>query len=493
MRGSRASSPSNRGAPARLGALAEQTRSWDATETASRIAKGEISPVEAVKAAIERAEAAEPVIGAIAYRRFEEALSEAAEPKTGFFAGVPTFIKDMEELRGAPTGFGSVALPKKAAARTAPSVAQFLSTGVVPLGKSTTAEFGLTATTEPVHGVPTCNPRDPSRSAGGSSGGAAALVAAGVVPVAHGGDGGGSIRIPAAFCGLVGMKASRGRLVPMESTRRMPVKISTYGVLSRSVRDTARYFAAVAPQARGKMPPVGEVEGPSRTRWRIGLFIEPLAKTAVDPEVRSATLRAARALEDEGHAVDEIPAPHGRGLIDDFVLYWGFLAASVETAVRSTPGGDPEKLEPWTRDLARRARRSWIRIPGAMWRLQRFATIYARVFDRCDVILSPTTAAPAPKLGHLGGRQSYEQHLSRLLELVPYTPIQNASGGPAISLPVARTESGLPIGVQLAAPWGEERRLLELGCLLEPSFDRPIASATRDDGVARTGRPALES
>ena len=131
------------------------------------------------------------------------------------------------------------------------------------------------------------------------------------------------------------------------------------------------------------------------------------------------------------------------------------------------PGGDVDKLEPWTRDLARLAKRKLVSVPTAILRLRRFRHRYAKVFERCDVLLSPTTAAPAPRLGHNGGRQPYDQHLERLMTLLPYTPLQNASGGPAISLPVAKSGEGLPIGVQLAAPWGEEPRLLELAYALE--------------------------
>lgn len=450
-----------------LSDLARQTQGWDATETAARLRARAVSAAEVTEAAIERARALNPALDAIALTLYEQGRQEASVPRAGCFAGVPTFVKDMENLSGTPTGFGTAALPRRAVSRTAPSVKQFLGTGVVTIGKSTTAEFGLTATTEPVYGRPTRNPADPAHSPGGSSGGAAALVAAGVVPLAHGGDGGGSIRIPAAFCGLVGLKPSRGRLAPMDSERRMPVRIATYGVLTRSVRDTAAFYEATDAQRSPGLPPIGKVEGPGHERWRIGVFIDPPTGTTVHPEVRQAALDAARALESQGHTVDFIPAPYDTGMVDDFLLHWALLASGVELAVKLTPGGDPKRLEPWTRDLAGVARRRWPGMPAAIWRLRRYTERYARTFERCDVLLSPTTSAPAPKLGHLGGDQPFEQHLERLLTLLPYTPVQNAAGGPAISVPVARAESGLPIGVQLAAPWGQERRLLELAFALE--------------------------
>ncbi|MCB9644989.1 MAG: amidase [Deltaproteobacteria bacterium] len=452
-----------------LSPLAEQTKGWDATETAARIRAGEITALEVTKAAVERAKASQPVINAIIYPTFEAALANAKDaPREGCFAGVPTFVKDMEKLAGAPATFGSAAVPPHVATETAASVAQFMATGPVSLGKSTTAEFGLTGTTEPFYGEPTRNPLNLAHSPGGSSGGAAALVAAGVVPVAHGGDGGGSIRIPASFCGLVGLKATRGRLAWMDSAKKMPVKIATYGIVSRSVRDTAAYFGEVAGEAAPGMAPIGKVEGPGKQKWRVGLFIDPPLGSPVDPEVRAATLKVAEELERQGHHVDYIPAPYDQGLVDDFLLHWGVLALGIEQIVKRTPGGDADKLEPWTKDLAKMAKKNLLKMPGALWRLSRFHKRYAKNFERCDVILSPTAAAPAPKLGHLGGDQPYEQHLERLLELLPYTPLQNASGGPAISVPAGKAdETELPIGVQLAAPWGEERRLIELAYALE--------------------------
>jgi len=446
--------------------LAAQTKDWDATETAARIASGEVSTVEVVQAAIERAEASQATINAIKHPMYEVGLKRAEQPTTGCFAGVPTFIKDMEAWKGGPTGYGTAGMPALVAEANAASVAEFCSTGPIALGKSTTAEFGLTATTEPVHGTATRNPVNLEHSSGGSSGGASALVAGGVVPIAHGGDGGGSIRIPAAFCGLVGLKATRGRLAPMASAARMPIKIATYGVLTRSVRDTAAFYAAVDPAPQG-MAPIGHVKGPGTDKFRVGLFIDTPSGEAVDPEVREATLATARRLESLGHSVDTVPAPYDQQFADDFLLHWAMLAAGVEFTVKRTPGSDVNRLEPWTRGLAAKARREWWKIPSAIWRLRKYQADYARVFERCDVLMCPTTAEPAPKIGDLSAGQPFEQKLRRLVQLFPYTPVQNASGGPAISVPVAHSSSGLPIGVQLAAPWGEERRLIELAFALE--------------------------
>lgn len=460
-----------------LSGLAAESLTWDALETAAKIRAGEVSAVEVVQAAIVRAKAFDPQLQAIVHELYESALEAARGGQAGVFAGVPTFVKDMEDVAGAPTRFGSAALTPNPAAHNAESITQLLSSGLIVLGKSATAEFGLNGTTEPTFGKATCNPRHLGHSAGGSSGGAAALVAAGVVPVAHGGDGGGSIRIPAAFCGLVGLKATRGRLAPMESTKKMPVKLATYGVLSRSVRDTAAYFSEVAPGPVGDLPAIGKVEGPGKERWRIGVFLDPPMGGVIDPEVRAAVLATAQALEAQGHVVDYVPAPYQPQLVDDFLTYWGLLAFGIERTIKNHPTGDVERLEPWTRSLAQQAKSKWWKHPMALWRLHRYAAEYARVFEGCDVLLSPTTSAPAPKLGHLAPDVPFEELRTRLLTLLPFTPVQNISGGPAISLPMAESQAGLPIGVQLASPAGQERRLLELAFALEEKFQgaRPPA------------------
>ena len=452
-----------------LQGLALDSIAWDATETRARIAAGEVSAREVLEATIERAEHLDPQLGAVVHRDYDaaRALVDGAARGPGVFAGVPTYIKDMENLQGAPTRYGAQAFKPKPAPASAASVAQLLTTGLVPLGKSTTAEFGLNATTEPLHAPPTRNPVDLGCSSGGSSGGASSLVGAGVVPIAHAGDGGGSIRIPAAFCGLVGLKATRGRLRPMDSAKRMPVKIATYGVLTRTVRDTAAFFAAVDADRPADMAPIGHVQGPGTQRLRIGLYIDPPLGTPVDPEIRAATLAAAKALEGAGHSVAPVSAPYDQQLADDFLLYWGFMAVGVEVGVRWQLKGDPAALQPWTRALASRAKRRFWAHPAAIARLAKFRETYARNFSQCDVMLSPTTAGPAPRIGELSPSLDHDTLRDRLLSLLPYTPTQNASGGPAISMPFGATRAGLPIGVQLAAPWGEERRLLELAYTLE--------------------------
>ena len=441
---------------------------WDATETAQRIAAGEVSSREVVQATIERLEDWEPKVHALTHFDPERALAQSDAPLQGPFGGVPTLIKDLEELAGAPCGYGSAATPPRRPKKNADTVEQFLSTGLIPIGKTTTSEYGLTATVEPINGSATRNPYNLQHTAGGSSGGTAAMVSAGVVPIAHGGDGGGSIRIPSSFCGLVGLKPSRGRLAEMAATKRMAIKIAQYGVLTRTVRDTANFYAAMDAQAPSKLlPPVGLVEGPSAEKYRIGLFIDVPMSNRIDPEVRAATEATAKRLEGMGHRVEWIQSPANQDTADDFLTYWSFNAALLEFLVTILPTGRVKKLEPWTRSLARYARQNMKHIPGAIRRLKAFEHQYNDLFSHMDILLCPTTAGPAPEIGFISPDVPFETCVERLTELLPYTPIQNVAGAPGISIPAGTTSAGLPIGVQISAAIGEERKILDLAFALE--------------------------
>ena len=443
---------------------------WDATETAKRIASGDVSATEVIEAAIARLETWNPKLNAMTHIDPQRALDMAKDPGTSFFAGVPTVVKDLEDYAGVPTRCGTEAFKPGPAKRHADTVAEFLNTGLIPLGKSTTSEFGLTGTVEPVGGTPTLNPINLAHTAGGSSGGSAAMVAAGVVPIAHGGDGEGSIRIPAAFCGLIGLKPSRGRLAKMDKAKRLPVRIAQMGVLTRTVRDTANYYAAVERVAPAKgMAPVGLVEGPSTQKFRIAAFLDTPTQSPLDPDVRHATEATAERLADMGHDVRWIDVPAGEQETDDFLLYWAFTAFVLEGLVAMSPGARVGRLEPWTRGLAANARRNIMKIPAVIKRLRSYEAVYSALFSDIDVLLCPTTAGPAPTIGVLTPDQDFEEKRRKLLQLLPFTPIQNVAGAPAISVPAGTTSSGLPIGVQLAGPVGGEARLLSLAFALEES------------------------
>lgn len=443
--------------------------SADAVELARRIRRGEIHATEAVEAAISRAESVNPSLNAIAAPTFDAARADAERDGTGAFGGVPSFIKDTEAVAGAPMRYGSRGMPSTPVDQTSPCAKQFLSTGVISLGKSTTPEFGLTGTTEPLVQGPTRNPWDPAFSSGGSSGGAAALVAAGVVPIAHANDGGGSIRIPAACCGLVGLKPSRARLADIELVELFPVKIVHQGVLSRTVRDTAAYFEAAERYYRNpKLPEIGRVVGPGR-RLRIGLFSELGPGEPSHPECVDAVASVAGLCERLGHSVEVVPCPFDERFHEDFFLLWASLAFTVTRFGRHIlhPEFDRGQVEPFTRGLSLHFRQNASKAPGAILRLKRLAHRHARVFDRYDVLMNPTLAMPTPELGFIGPEVPFETALERLKWFIPFTPVQNVCGNPAISLPLAQSESGLPIGIQFASAMGAERTLLELALELE--------------------------
>jgi len=450
----------------------DPSAAWDALECVSQLQSGAITAHELVDAAIARAEAWEPHLGAIVTPAFDDARAQAQQPLSGPLAGVPSFIKDLDDLVGLPTSMGSRSTRSAGpCTRTASSVAQFLDTGPISLGKSTTPEFGLTATTEPIGRQPTANPHDLTRSPGGSSGGAAALVAAGVVPLTYASDGGGSIRIPAAFCGLVGLKPSRGRLLPMERAASMPIKITTYGVLSRSVRDTHAFYTAVEADTPPTLPSVGALSDPEPLR--IAVCTQSPTGLPVEAATMAAVEDSARLLEARGHHLEAISFPFDDSLLEDFFAYWGLLAFGARRLTMKAHGKayDPASIEPWTHGLAEYTSGQWLRMPGVLWRLRRFTARYARFFDDHDVLLCPTVAGPAPRLGHLCPTTDFETKQERIRELVPFTPYANISGAPAVSVPVGLGTDGLPRAVQLMSSVGRDGLLLRLAHALEA--DRP--------------------
>lgn len=452
---------------------ADDFATWDAVETRRRVRARDVTPREVVERAIARAEAISE-LGAVVTPSFERALEHARGEDRGELFGVPTFIKDLAPTAGVRTTWGSAGSGHYVPKRSIDVVKRFEAMGLVSLGKSATPELGMTATTEPVAGSPCRNPWNPQRSTGGSSGGAACLVAAGVVPVAHASDGGGSIRIPAACCGLVGLKPSRGRL-DMEGSNLLPLNVACDGVVSRTVRDTIAFWEALeSGRAPKRLQRIGSV-GPRRTPLKIGLFVEAPSRTPVDPDVCAAVLSTGRVCRDLGHEVEEIACPFDRTLMDDFLRYWGMLAWLQVRSARVTLhwGFDAGKLDPWTLGLA-----GWFASEmgagfAAMRRLRAFSRSFPQIIDAWDVLLSPTLAEPAPLLGHLAPNQPFETAFARLRAWAQFTPLYNAAGAPAISLPLARSSAGLPIGVQLASVPGRDRTLLELSLALEEARPWP--------------------
>ena len=446
----------------------------DAIETAERIGAGEISAEQAISAAIERLRLVEPQLNAIVCERFDQALVQAralpARQRPLPFSGVPCLIKDNTSLAGLPTRHGSRGTPPAAAVSDDEITRCFLSTGLIPIAKTALPEFGLTATTERSHGAPTHNPWNTAYSCGGSSGGSAALVAAGVVPVAHANDGGGSIRIPAACCGVVGLKPSRHRLPTLAVADKMPINLLAEGLVSRTVRDTAAFYAGAEQHCPASgLPAIGNVEAAGQQRLRIALCTEHPAGGDCDPQVIAAVEEAARVCEQLGHKVEEISSPVPPQMPDDFLLYWARMAASINYMGRLAFGPDfnRRQLEPLTYQLSRHYMSRMWRSPGAIGRLRKFASDYQGLFDQYDLFLTPVLATPPAELGFLGPDLDFDTVAGRLRNYAAFTPAQNVSGTPAISLPLGRSSQGLPIGVQFAAGMGQERRLLEIAFELE--------------------------
>ncbi len=440
----------------------------DAVATAERIRSGELSAREVVAAAIDRAKALEPTLNAISAETFLSALSKAAAPSPGPFSGVPTFIKGLEDETGVVNDHGSRAYLGHTADRTEPFVSEFQAAGFVSLGRSAAPEFGLNATTEPLAHGPTRNPWNPAHSTGGSSGGAAALVASRVVAVAHGSDAAGSIRIPASHCGLVGLKPTRGRGFQPVANSQLPVPVLTFGVLTRSVRDTAQFLAVIEERMPSrKLPPIGQVVGPAVERLRIAVFTDSPLGDEVDGEVRKTTLEAARRCEALGHSVEAIPCPYEARLVHDIWIHIGFVAWILRLQTRLRRGIDAAKLEPWTHALADMWKRNSWRFLKVAFRMRATRHGSAQLFERFDLLLCPTVAGPPPAIGEFAPNLPFDNIFPGEKRHMPFAPIQNATGDPAISLPLGVSAAGLPIGVQFAAAPGREATLLSVALELE--------------------------
>ncbi len=461
-----ASSENVGAAPASADALAD----LDAVGVAARIRIGEITASEATAAAIARAERINPTLNFIATPGFDYGRTRAASALSGPFAGVPTLIKDLNDLAGLKTMYGCRAYRDNVSTTTDGYVQAILAAGAVPIGKSTTPEFGLTCTTEPLVTGVTRNPWNIDHIAGGSSGGAAAAVASGVVPIAHASDGGGSVRIPASICGLVGLKTSRGRMSGENDNS--PVSIGINCCVSRTVRDTAAWLAATQKTGADKVyDPVAVIAGPNERRLRIGLAITSYDGVNPDPDVRSAIEDVARACEGLGHHVTPYALPiNGQEFEDAFILYWASGALQTREELRASRAGTPleDLLEPLTLQLADHAQRAGAEAIGrAITVLRATDQQYAGMFANLDLVLTPTLAKAPLRVGEIAPTLPFDVGFRRVLEYVKYTPYSNASGGCAISLPLSQNAAGLPIGSHFMAPKGEEARLLHLAYELE--------------------------
>lgn len=449
----------------------------DATGVAEAIADGTVGVAEAAAAATERIRTVDPATRAVRWWLPEGGTGPQA-PADAAFHGVPSVIKENTAFAGLPTTMGSAALPTTPAKRSGPVAEQFAATGVNVLASTVMPEYGMTASAEFADRAPARNPWNTDYTVGGSSSGSAALVASGALPIAHGNDGGGSIRIPAALNGLVGLKGTRGRLAEMPELKVLPVNVVCEGVLTRTVRDTARYFAAAERHRRNPaLPPVGHVRGPGRRR-RIGLVTESVTEFGIAAECLAPVRSLADELADQGHEIVELTMADLRldsGFVDDFLHYWGLLAGLEVATTGALAPGRFGGLDPVTRSLLRAGLLGAPSIPGAIVRLRAVRGKYERMFveQGVDAMLSPTMTNTTPRIGHLDPNLPFDEFMSRTIAMVGITPLNNVSGGPAISVPCGFDDAGLPLGAQFAGPAGTEAALLELAYEVEEL--RPFA------------------
>jgi amidase len=458
---------------------------WDATGQAAAVRRREVSPLELVDAAIARIERLNPALNAVVGERFDAARAEAVGPlPDGPFRGVPILLKDVGcHLAGEPTHYGTSFL-RDADVRwpTDSHLGRlFRAAGFVVLGRTNVPELGSSLTTEPRANGPTRNPWATDRSVGGSSGGSAAAVAAGMVAVAHAGDGGGSIRIPASLCGLVGLKPSRARVSQGPQSGERWAGATVEGVVSRTVRDTAALLDVIGrpmpgdPYSAPPLPrPLAAELGAPLDGLRVGVLDDPPG--ALHPECRAAVARTADLLADLGCAVTSAapaglfdPAFHrhfGRVIAADVALQ----LATLEREVLGRPVTDDE-LEP--RNVRYRAagrRMSAVELLGARAGLERWARGIAEWWSPSgggfDLLVTPTVAGPAPTLGWFTAGDARTEG-ERIMEFIPCSAQFNATGQPAISLPLGATEDLLPVGVQVVAAAGREDLLVRVAAALE--------------------------
>ncbi|MDI3422217.1 amidase [Streptomyces luteolus] len=456
-------------------------RGPDAVATAAAIRSGEWDARKVTEEAIARIEDRDPALGAVIHTRFEAARAEvAAGLPDGPLHGVPMLVKDLgTEVDGLPATGGSRLFAAVTARRDSELVARYRRAGAVVLGTTNTPELGLNASTEPVLYGPTRNPWSPAHSPGGSSGGSAAAVAAGLVPVAHASDGGGSIRIPAAACGLFGLKPSRGRVSPAPRPTTLSGLVSGHHAITMTVRDSALLLDIAAGPLPGDAYAAPEPSAPFATlarhdpgRLRIGLLTELPDGPDVHPECAAAARGAGLLCERLGHHVVQATArykPEDVGRTSG-VLMGADLVAQIDARLADLgrPLADDD-IEPFTRVLYEHYRAlPAADVSRALRRVQEIGWEVGAAFRECDVLLSPTLARPTPRLGTLNTTrpESIYEHASVYAAL---TSIHNVTGMPAMSVPFGHDGEGLPLGVQFAAPLGGEGVLLALAGQLERS------------------------
>ena len=462
---------------------ADTYSSLSALDIAREVNAGQLSAVEVAAAALELAEQRGPGYGAFSCLAPDHGMADARRTDARIaagerlsLAGVPCPIKDLNQVAGLPWEAGSAALRGNRASVDDPIVGWFADAGTSMVGKTATPEFGLPCYTEPDTGAPAVTPWDPTRSAGGSSGGAAAAVAAGTVPIAHGSDGGGSIRIPASVCGLVGLKVSRGLI---SSGNRPPGPgLGIDGVLTRTVRDTALALDVLAGPRPGDTYWAPTASGGYLTacerapeRLRIGLLTAPViaADAEVHPACLDAANRAATLLEGLGHEIVECPVPFPDSQWQAFASVWAVGALSIPLPPEAEAALTP--LTRWLREAGRTS--TALEYAQALAAIQLLTLQVAEAWADYDIVLTPTLAQPPAPTGSLRDDADPAADFAAQTRFTPWTSIYNLTGRPAISLPLhtARVDGPespeLPIGVMLGGKFGAEDTLLGLAAALE--------------------------
>jgi amidase len=444
----------------------------DAVALAAAVRAGDVTPAELVEATFRRLESVEPELNAFVTTWHDESLDSLPD---GPFRGVPIAIKDLTDTRGIRTTYSCQAFEQHVPSYDAAVVRRIREAGFVIVGKTNTPEFGSTAVTESALNGACRNPWDLSRTPGGSSGGAAAHVAAGVLPLAQGSDGGGSIRIPASCCGLFGLKPSRGRVSGApHGDGGLP--LSQNGPLSRTVRDAAALLDVIAGYEAGdsvRLPPpsrpFADEVGAAPGRLRIAFTNEPPLEYPVEAPCAAATAAAADFLADLGHDVREAtPAWSEDGLLDRFGFLW-----RVGPPLYGVP---PDQLEPLNRALAEAAfTTTAMEYVSAVLSLQAYARRVMSFWDEIDVVVTPTLAKLPVPIGWVFESDDPWDHYRRAAEFTPFTAVANLTGQPAASVPFASAD-GLPVGIQLLGRAGDEATLLRLAAQIEEA--RPWVDQT---------------
>jgi amidase len=466
--------------------------SYDGLGLAELVAKGEVTASELVEEAIARIEEHNPTLNAVIHKTYEAARKAAGNPpakgQEGIFQGVPFLLKDiLGDCKGVPTTSACRFFTGLIAPVDSELVVRYKRAGFIPLGKTNAPELGILPTTEPLLYGPSRNPWNTLHSTGGSSGGSAAAVAAGILPIAHANDGGGSIRIPATCCGLVGLKPTRGRnpLGPMFGD--LMSGLVCEHVVTRTVRDSAAVLDCTAgpdvgdpywapPPERPYLEEVSRDPG----RLRLACWSRTFRDEPIHPDCVAGVKKAAEICADLGHQVEEAAPTVDLDRINEAftVLFAASCVANIDTVALVT-GRKPtsEFFEPLTWALYERGKD----VSGAQYQislgnLQLASRQIAAFFEKYDAWISPTLGTPPAKLGTINPSEAdLDRALDPVLAYVPYTYVFNGTGQPAISLPLHQSDDGLPIGVHLVGRFGDEGLLYRLSAQLEkacPWIDR---------------------